>query len=118
MYAFNILIFLIIGEVIHGFQNYKAGITSIQNLHLRHVHRGYTPLRKFTSLHATDDTEDEKARRLAERKAEYEKKLLDSAMQVTKNQQSFFTIGKFLFPIIVIIWGYTFYTGTMQNPPN
>ncbi len=53
----------------------------------------------------------EKERKLAAKKAEYEDKMLQDAMQVTKNQQAFFSIGKFLLPAVGLLYVYGLATG-------
>ena len=55
--------------------------------------------------------EDEKQRIFEQKRAEYEAKMLDSAMGVTKNQEKFFSIGKFLIPLVLATWAYAFYSG-------
>lgn len=57
------------------------------------------------------DIAAEKERKLLAAKAAYEEKMLAGAMQVTKNQEAFFSIGKFLIPVVVGVWIYTIATG-------
>ena len=70
----------------------------------------------FAGNGSSDEDPAERERRiLAQKKAEYEEKLLRDAMQVTKNQEKFFSVGKFLLPLVVIVWIYSFFAGSSGN---
>ena len=70
-------------------------------------------------LHATESegeaaykAKQEKERALVQEKAKaYEERMLKDAMQVTKNQQSFFSVGKFLIIPVIGLWIYAVMSG-------
>lgn len=63
---------------------------------------------KDDSIERIDGEREELLRR---KKKEYDDKLLRDAMQYTENQKSFFSIAKYLFPLILLAWGYTSFSG-------
>jgi hypothetical protein len=66
-------------------------------------------------LHAADGKEAadaEKKRILDQARAQYEERLQKSAEQYTKTQAAFFSVAKFLMPVIIAVWGYTYFSGT------
>lgn len=58
----------------------------------------------------------EKERALVQEKAKaYEDRLLKDAMQVTKNQEAFFKIGKFLIIPVIGLWIYAIMNGSVLD---
>ena len=58
----------------------------------------------------------EKERALVQEKAKaYEEKMLADAMQVTKNQQSFFSVAKYLIIPVIGLWIYAILNGTVLD---
>ena len=57
------------------------------------------------------DVAADKEKKLLAAKSAYEEKMLKDAMQVTKNQQAFFSVGKFLLPAVILLWIYGISSG-------
>ena len=77
-----------------------------------------TSLTSSFALYASESDEDVKAkeRALVQEKAKaYEDRMLKDAMQVTKNQQSFFSVAKFLIIPVIGLWIYATMSGSVLD---
>ena len=75
------------------------------------VHRGFCVDNKMALLCSQQDGREVAEEKIAKFKADYEEKLLQDAMQITKNQQAFFSVGKFLIPVVLGVWIYALLNG-------
>lgn len=63
----------------------------------------------------TADLASQQELKMAKLRADYEEKLLRDAMQVTQNQQTFFSVGKYLIPVVIVVWLYAIFSGSIFN---
>jgi len=76
----------------------------------------FTPLRMASADEEAAAEEKYKALQ-AEKRKQYEDKMLRSAEQLTANQATFFGVGKFLIPLGLLVVIYSVATGTIVDLP-
>ena len=107
------------------FLTYYALISSSLRVFENHKPRycaklgSFKPLKLELFSSTSDDSNDdvqkreiEKKRMIEQKRSEYEAKLLEDVKQITKNQEKFFAVAKFLIPLVIFSWAYSFFSGS------